>query len=171
MIISQLSSLTAPRVDHHDGAVWVFGNLPQHRPRPRKTVRLPGVLSDKYGDLAVFEIAMDTRAEHTAIDPHLAGLLLSKRVGTELRPQRPKRAVSVRTSEVVSLSAAPIIEDGFAPVGRFDILKPCGDFGNGSVPVDLLEAAVGTPPQRMPEPVGGILIVIKPLRLFAGIAT
>ena len=50
---------------------------------------------------------------------------------------RPRRR-AVEAAEVVSLAAA-VVENGLAAVGVPHGREPCGDFGDGGVPADLLE--------------------------------
>src|SRR5947209_3335917 len=100
MKISHLRRLTASRIDHHDRAVGVFGNLAQRGASASEAVRLPGVLTYEDSHLAMLEVTVYAGTQHPAIHPKLAGLFLRKSVGTELRAERLQRAVGIRTAEM-----------------------------------------------------------------------
>src|SRR5579862_6794016 len=68
---------------------------------------------------------------------------------------------------MIALSAATVLEDAGAAVGFAHALEACGDLANGSVPVDLLEGAVGAPSKRRGQAVPAVLVVVDPLRLLA----
>ena len=139
MELGELGRLRAPWIDDDQRAGWVLRDVTQREPRVRKAVRLPGVLAHEHGDFTVLEIAAYWRAEHQAVDPGFAGLLLRDRAGPELRPERAQRRRPVEPAEVVSLTPAAVVEDGLATVGVPHGCEPRGDFGDCGVPVNLLE--------------------------------
>ena len=57
------------------------------KPVREHTVKATWEPYDEHGDLTVLEVAADRRAEHQAVDPRLAGLLLRDRARPELRPE------------------------------------------------------------------------------------
>ena len=168
--IRHRGGLAAPRIDDDEGARRVVLDLAQDHPRARETVRLPRVLADEHGHLAVLEIAVDAGAHHLPLHPCLAGLLLGERIGAELHPQRLERAVRVRGAEVVALVSPAVIEDALAAMLRADRRKLLRDFADGGGPVDPLVCSVGSPAQRTVQPVRAVLVVVQPLRLLAHVA-
>ena len=62
--------------------------------RAREAVRLPRVLADEHGDLAVLEIAMVAGAEHLALHPEFAGFLLRQRVRAVLHTERLEQRIA-----------------------------------------------------------------------------
>src|SRR4030095_14228023 len=116
----------------------VLRDVTEREPRVRKAVRLPRVLADEHGDFTVLEIAPHRRAEHQAVDPRLASLLLRDRAGPEFHAEGALRRRAVEAAEVVALPAAAVVQDRLAAVGVPDGGQAVGDFGDGGVPVDLL---------------------------------
>lgn len=75
----------------------------------------------------MLELTAGVVAVEVGVDPVLAGLLLSQGVGTVVGPERLEEGAAVRPAEVVSLSAAAVVEDLVAAVGVGDRLEPRGD--------------------------------------------
>src|ERR1700736_6745806 len=71
---------------------------------------------------------------------------------------------------MVTLAAAAVVENLVAAVGVTNVLDALPDFGDRSVPVDFLVAAVGGSAHRGRQPVGVVLVVVEPQRLVAGVA-
>jgi hypothetical protein len=72
---------------------------------------------------------------------------------------------------VVSLAAAAVVENGLAAVGVPHGREPCGDFGDGGVPADLLEWAVCAAPERVEDALtSAVLIVIEPKRFLSRVS-
>ena len=64
-------------------------------------------------------------AEHLALDPELAGLLLRQRVGGVAHAERPPRGGAVGAAQVVPLPAAAVVHDLLAAVRRRES-RPAG---------------------------------------------
>src|SRR5262249_43822560 len=111
MELGELGRLGPPRIDDDDRSGGIPGDVPERQPRVRDAVRLPRVLPDEERHLARLEVTADRRAEHQAVDPDLAGLLLRDRAGTELGAKRPQRRVAVGAAEMVALASTAIVED------------------------------------------------------------
>src|SRR2546426_13795 len=137
--LGELGRLRTPWIDDNQRAGRVLGDVAQRERRVRNAVRLPRVLADEHGDFTVLEIAPDRRAEHQAVDPGFAGLLLRDRAGPELRPERAQRRRPVEPAEVISLTPAAVVEDRLAAVRVSHSRQPRGDFADRGVPVDFLE--------------------------------
>ena len=119
----------------------------------------------------MLEIAADRRAEHEAVDPDLAGLLLGDGAGAEPGAERPQRGGAVEAAQVVALAAAAIVENRLAAVGVANRAQSRGDLGDGGVPVDRLEGPVGSLAQRMEDPLpAAVLVVVEAERLLARVA-
>src|SRR5207244_2126153 len=101
----------AARIDDDDRARRVLRDVLERQPRVREAVRLPRVLADEQGDLAVLEIPAHRGAEHQAVHPGLAGFLLRDRARAELRTECAQRRRAVEAAEVVALAAAAVVED------------------------------------------------------------
>jgi hypothetical protein len=71
---------------------------------------------------------------------------------------------------VVTLAAAAVVQDLVAAVARPQVDEPGGDLADGGVPVDRLEASVGSPAQRRVEAVARRLVEVEALRLLAEVA-
>ena len=140
--------LAAPRIDDDDRPRRVVGDLLQRGARPREAVALPRVLADEQRHLAVLEVGAHATAEHLAVDPELAGLLLRQRVGAVAAAERTQGGAAVAATEMVALPAAAVIEDRLAAVGVAHRREALGDLADRGVPVDLLERAVGAATQR-----------------------
>ena len=101
----------------------------------------------------------------------LARLLLGDGAGAEAGAEGVERGAGVRAAEVVALPAAAVVDDRLAAVGVTDLAEPGGDLADRRVPVDLLERAVGAPPQRVQDPLAAaVLVVVEPQRLLARVA-
>src|ERR1700730_18286627 len=70
---------------------------------------------------------------------------------------------------MIALSATTIKREGTTAVLGADLLEPCGDLGDHIGPDDGLEGAVGSSAQWGRQPVGLVLIIVKPLSLLASI--
>ena len=154
------------------------------RAGPGEAVALPRVLADEDHDLAVLDLAPDVGAEHLGVDPELAGLLLGEGVRPVLAgAERGERGAGVGPAEVVPLPAAAEVEDRVAAVGVAHRAEAGRDLGDGGVPVDLLEGAVGPAAQRPGQPLAeaghagrgdraaaGVLVVVEAQRLLARVA-
>src|SRR6185295_14770013 len=95
---------------------------------------------------------------------------LRERTRAVAGPERLQRRAGVRAAEVVPLPASAVIEDRLAAVRVPDRREPRRDFPDRGVPVDLLERAVGTPPQWRRQPVRPVLVVVDAERLVARVA-
>src|SRR5437773_2884147 len=104
----ELRRLRTARIDDDERAGRVLRDVAQREPRVWKAVRLPRVLADEHGDFTVLEIAAHRRAEHQAVDPGFAGLLLGDCARPELRAERAQRRGAVEAAEMVSLTAAAV---------------------------------------------------------------
>src|SRR5215217_3061917 len=128
----------------------------------RNAVRLPRVLADEDGDLGVLEVAAHDRAEHARVDEELARLLLREGAGAIDGTEGAQRCAAVAATEVVALSAAAVVQDAVATV----VVAHCGelrrDLADRGLPIDLLERAVGAPPQWRQQPLCAVLIVVEP---------
>src|SRR5262247_2925186 len=119
----------------------------------------------------MLEVAPHRRAEHQAVDPRFAGLLLGDRARPVLRTERSHRRRAVEPSEVVALATAAVIKDALAAVDVPRGREPRGDLGDRGVPIDLLERAVRAPAERVEHALApAVLIVIEAQRFLAGIA-
>jgi hypothetical protein len=92
----------------------ILGDVAEGEPRVGNAVRLPGVLADEQGDLAVLEVSADGRAEHEAVDPDLAGPVLGDGARAVLGAEGPERGRAVEAAQVVALAAAAVVEDRLA---------------------------------------------------------
>jgi hypothetical protein len=133
-------------------------------------VRLPRVLADEHRHFAVLKVAVHARAEHPAVHPELAGLLLRESVRTKLRAERFQCAVRISAPEMIPLTAPAVIKNRLSAVPGFHLEEALGDFGYRCVPVNCLEGSVVATPQRRRQPIRGVLVRIQSLRLFAGVA-
>ena len=110
-VVGHLRRLRAPRVDDHHRAIRILGDLFHHATGFGEAVAHPGVLADEHGDLGVFDIAACVGVVQAGLDVGLARLLLRQRVGTELHSERRLHAPSVRTTEMVALTASAAHND------------------------------------------------------------
>src|SRR5215467_5713810 len=171
MKVGELRRLRTPWIDDDERTGRVLRDVAQGEPGVRETVRLPRILAHEQGHFTVLEIAPYRRAEHEAVDPGLAGLLLRDGARPELRAERAQRRRAVEPAEMVSLPTAPVVEDGLAPVGVPHRREPRGDFGDRGVPIDLLEGTVSAATQRPEHALtASVLIVIQAERLLTGVA-
>ncbi len=112
-----------------------------------------------------------SRAEHLALHPELAGLLLRQRVGAILHAERLQRRIAICATQMVSLSAAAVVEDALAAVLRADRCSSFCAISRMAVrPVDRLVRSVGPPAHRRAQAVRAVLVVVQPLRLLAHVA-
>src|SRR6266850_5946284 len=109
-------------------------------------------------------------AEHPAVDPEIAGLLLGKRIEGVARSQRAQQAGDIGAAGMIALAATAIERKALAAVRGMDLAHPLGDLGDRRLPRDLFEGAVGPPPQRRGQPVLVMGIVGNPRRLVAQVA-
>ena len=120
-----------------------------------------GFLPTNRATSACSKSARIMRAEHLAVHPELAGLLLRQRVGPVLGAERPQRGAAVAATEMVPLPATAVVEDRLAAVGVAHRGELLGDLADRGVPVDLLERAVVAAPQRRGQP-RLVLVVVEP---------
>ncbi len=158
------------RVDHDHRALGVLGDLLQDHARAREALRHPRVLADEQRHLGELELAARVGSVQAVLDPRLAGLLLRQRARSVTRSHRPQERAAVAAAEVVALAAAAVVEDRLAAVRVADRGAAFDDLGDRRVPVDLLEAPVGTAPERRRQPVPAVLVVVEPHRLVARVA-
>ena len=168
--VGQVGGLGAPRVEHDHRAGRVAGDLLQRGAGAGDAVALPRVLADEERDLGLLEVAAHVGAEHLAVDPELARLLLGERVGPEPRAHGRPGAGRVGAAEVVPLPAAAVVEDRLPAVGVAHLGEPGRHLGDGGVPVDLLEGAVVAAAQRGRQAVATVLVVVEAQRLLARVA-
>ena len=168
--VGQLGGLGAPRVEDDHRTRRVARDLLQRGAGAGDAVALPRVLADEDRDLGVLEVAAHVGAEHLAVDPELAGLLLGEGVRAEPRAEGGPGAGGVGAAEVVPLPAAPVVEDRLPAVGVAHLGEPGRHLGDGGVPVDLLERAVVAAAQRGRQPVPAVLVVVEAQRLLARVA-
>jgi hypothetical protein len=71
---------------------------------------------------------------------------------------------------VVSLAAAAVIENRLAAELVAHLREARGDLGDGGVPADFLERAVGPAAQRLRQAVFRVLVVVEAVGLLAGVA-
>jgi hypothetical protein len=121
----------------------------------------PRVLANKEGHFAVFEVAADGGAEHRAVDPDFAALLLGYRRRAIAPAKRSKHGPAIGPTQVVPLTAAAVIEDAFATVDISDGAQPLGHLSGRRIPVDLFERAICAPAQRVQYPLATAVLVIK----------
>ena len=167
--VGQFRGVGEDGVDHDHRATRVLGDLVEHHPGPRKALRHPRVLADEHRDLGVLELPAGVAAVEMRVDPRLAGLLLGQRVGTVARADRLEERSAVGAAEVVSLSAAAVVEDLVSAVRLADPLKPVGDLRNRGVPVDFLIGAVIAAAQRCGQPARIGLVVVQLQGFVAGV--
>src|SRR5579863_295298 len=170
MIIRHVRSFGAARIDHDQRAVRVGRNVAQNRTRALKAMRLPWILTDENRGLGLLVAAAEAGPEKLMVHPKLAGLFLRQRVGAEHGTERAPSGSTVTAAQMIALAAAAVIEDARAAVGVAHPFEACGNLANRGVPVDFLEGAVGTPPQRRSQPITAVLVIVNPLRFLAGIA-
>ena len=169
--VGQLRGLGAAGIDHDHRSLRVAGDLLQRRARAREAVRHPRVLADEQRNLGVLEVGAHDAAEHLAVHPELAGLLLRQRVRAVPAPERPHHRPAVGAAEMIALPAAAVVEDRLATVLVADRLQPGSNLGDRRLPVDLLVGAVGATPERVEDSLGApVLVVIEAQRLLAGVA-
>ena len=169
MEVRLFRGLATAWIDDDDRALRVARDLADRRAGAREAVRLPRVLADEDRDLAVLEVAVDAGADHAAVHPELAGLLLRERVRAIAIADRRERRRAVRAAEMVPLAAAAVIEDLVAAVARLDVHELRGDLADRGVPIDRFEGPVRPAPERCIEPIAGALVEVEPLRLLAEI--
>src|SRR5215471_14761081 len=92
-------------------------------------------------------------AEHVAVDPEVAGLLLRQRVEDLARAEPTQHRIGIGAAGVVALAATAIERDALAAVTVDHLAQPRRDLGYRGVPVDFVEAAVGATAQRRGQPV------------------
>ncbi len=168
--VGQLGGLGATRVEDDHRPLGVAGDLLQGGAGVGDPVALPRVLPDEQRHLGLGEVATDVGAEHLPVDPELAGLLLGEGVRPEARAERGPGARRVGAAQVVPLPATSVVEDRLPAVGVADLGEAGRHLGDGGVPVDLLEGAVGAPAQRAGQAVAAVLVVVEPQRLLARVA-
>jgi len=116
-----------------------------------ETVGDPGIGADHEQEVAVVDVlggVTGLAAEHVAVNPEIAGLLLRQRVEDMARAECAHQRRGVGAAGMVALTAAAIQRKALAAVAVDDFTKLGRDLGNRRVPVDRLEAAVGTAAQR-----------------------
>jgi hypothetical protein len=170
MDVGQIRRLGAHRIDDDHAAGGILGDLLEHRTGPGNAVRLPGVLAEEDRHFGVFEVAGGVAAGQVRVDPTLAGLLLSERIGAVAGAEGPHQGAAVGAAEMVALPATAVEEDGLAAVRVAHGHEPLGDLGDGRVPVDRGVAAVGFAAQRCRQPVAAVLVVVETQRLVAGVS-
>ena len=169
----EVGGLGAPRVEDDEGAVRVVGDRLQDGAGPGEAVRLPRVLAEEEGDLGVLEVGRGVAvlaAEEATVDPELAGLLLGQGVGGVHGAEGTPGAAAVGAAQVVPLAATAVVEDRRATVGVADRREALGHLGDGGVPVDLLEGAVGRRRNGLRQPLAAVLVVVEAQGLLAGVA-
>src|SRR5882757_6928277 len=126
-------------------------------------MRLPRILADEDRDFRVLEIRSGTAAVEASIDPELAGLFLREGVRRIDHAEGAPRRDTVCAAEMVTLSAAAVVEDACATVGIAHAHQAFRNFPDGGVPVDFFKGAVGAAPQRRIDAIFGVLIVVEAL--------
>ena len=170
MEVSQLGRLGASWIDDDHRPRRVLRNLLQRDAGVREPVRLPRVLPHEERHFAVLKIGTYHRAEHPAVDPKFAGLLLAQRVRAELRAERPQRRAAIRPTEMIALSAAAVVKDRLAAVHVFQVNELRRHFADRRVPVDLLERTVSALTKWRRQPSTAVLVVVEAQRLLARVA-
>src|SRR5208282_3183366 len=170
MVIRHLRGFRATRIHYDERTVRVGRNVAEDRTGALEAMGLPWVLAHEYRDFSLLVRSAETCAKEHMVHPELAGLFLGQRVGAEYRSKRAARRRSVAPDEMITLPAAAVIENARAAISVAHLDQALGDLADGGVPADFLEAAVGAPPQRRCQPVSAILVIVKPLRLLAGVA-
>ena len=168
--VGHLRGVGEYRVDHDHRPRRVFGDLVEHHPRPRETLRHPRVLPDEHRHLGLLELTACVAAVQMRIDPRFARFLLRQRIGTVARPEGLQECAAIGSAQMVALPAAAIVEDLVSTVGVADVLESFGDLDNRCVPVDLLVASVCPSSHRRGQPGAVVLVVVQPQRLVAGVA-
>src|SRR6202040_3883378 len=115
-----------------------------------KAMRDPWVGPDHEQQIAVVDIlggVTGLTAEHMAVDPEVAGLLLRQRVEDIARTERAQERVGIGAAGVVALPATAIERQALAAVPVDQVSHPPGDLGNRDVPRDRIESAVGATTQ------------------------
>src|SRR5450432_445772 len=69
------------------------------------------------------------------------------------RAEPAQQGRRIGAAGVIALTAAAIEREAFAAVTIYQVAQPRGDFRYRSVPIDFIEAAVGTAAQRRRQPV------------------
>src|SRR5271168_859658 len=130
---------------------------------------LPWILADENSDLRMLVASAEARPEKFVVHPELAGLFLGERVGAVNRAKRAASRGAVTSAQMIALSAAAVIENARSAPLLAHPKEARGDLADSGVPVDFLEAAVGTAAKRRGQPVTTILVVVNALRLLAGV--
>ncbi|CCE12270.1 hypothetical protein BRAS3843_990029 [Bradyrhizobium sp. STM 3843] len=172
MQVGHLGGLGAARIDHDHLAGRILADLVEMVAGIGKAVGDPWIGADHEQQVAMMDVlggVAGLAAEHVAVDPEIAGLLLRQRVENRADPERPQHGVRIGAAGVVALPAAAIERDALATVLLHDIAQAHCDLPNRGIPVDLLEAAVGAAPERRGQAVLVTRIVGNARRLVADV--
>ena len=138
-----------------------------------KAVRDPGIGADHEQQVAMMDIlggVAGLAAEHVAVDPEIAGLLLRQRVEDMPRAERAQKRVGIGAAGVIALAAAAIERKALAAVAIDHLAQPRRRSPQIAVShVDRVEPAVGASAQRRGQPVAVMRVVGNARRLVAEI--
>ena len=173
MQVGHLGGLRAARINDDQLARGILANVIEVVAGIGETMRDPGVRTDHQQEIAAMHILRGVTglaAEHMAVDPEVAGLLLRQRVEDIARTERAQERIGIGAAGVVALPAPAIERQALAAVPVDQVSHPLGDLGNRDIPRDRIEAAVGATAQRRREPVLVVRVVRNARRLVAEIA-
>src|ERR1044072_1764361 len=108
-------------------------------------MRLPGVGTDEDDDLGIFNIFSRMTilfAVKSPINPKPAGLLLRQSVVIILRPHSGAQTLSIRTAQMVPLSATSEESQRMAAITIAQVNQLGVNFGNGFVPGNFFKSAI-----------------------------
>ena len=151
MQIGALGGLGAAGIDHDHLAARILADVVEMVARIGKAVRDPGIGADHEQQVAVVHVlggVAGLAAEHMAVDPEIAGLLLRQRVEDMARAERAQQRRGIGAAGMIALAAAAVERKALAAMAIDDVAQSCGDLGNRGVPVDRVKAAIGAPAQR-----------------------
>ena len=166
--VGEFGGLGDPRIDHDHRALFVLGDRLERGAGARDAVAHPWVLADEEGDFAVVELAAHGVAEHDAVDPDFAALLLADGAAAVPATETLVQRGAVGPAQMVALTAAPVVDDLVAAELVADRTETLGHLARRRVPVDLFEGAVVTAAKRVEHPFAStVLVVVESQRLLA----
>ncbi len=169
--VSEFRRLGAARIDHDQAAVRISRDFTQGCAGARNAMREPRVFADEQPRLCSVRSRRASSRRPSCCNPELAGLLLRERTRTMHGSKECTRRAAVDVGQVVTLAPAAVVEDRFPAVLVADRGKACSYFADGRVPIDLFEAAVVAPAQRLRQTMWAVLVVVEPRRFLAHVAS
>ena len=175
--VRDLRRLRPARVDHDHLARRVVLDLVERVAGVGEPVREPRVAAQHDEQVALLDAFCRVArlgAEHLAVDPEVARLLLRERVDEPRRVHPPQQGRAVGATGVVALPAPARVEHRAGPAGRGVGVADRGelrrDLGQRRLPTDRLVPAAGEAPQRRGEPVVVVAVPGQALCLLAQVA-